>query len=68
MDNLAEEKRWYTDAVRSDLILNRGMMAEEADSAIEKYQLKKRLDLYPDIQLHYGIKATTKEMEKEGCF
>ena len=70
MDNrtLSEQKRWYLAAVRSNLILNYGMQEEQADAAIEAYQLRERLEIAPDAQLHYDIDDTTDEMIETGFF
>lgn len=64
--DLEKEIQWYTDAVRSDLILHYGMTSENADLAMGKYMLKEKLKEYPEVQLHYGISATTREMRDLG--
>ena len=58
---LNENKEWYMDAVESCLIL-RGMTRSKANAMIQKYQLKERLDAFPEIQLHYDIDATADEV------
>lgn len=65
---LEESKKWYIDAVRSVLILNYGIMENEADEAIRKYSLKEALDEYPYIQMHYDVRAVADEMLELGYF
>ena len=65
--NLKDEKKWYIDAVRSDLILNHGLTSEAADAAMKRYMLKEKVEEFPDIQLHYSISSTTREMRETGC-
>ena len=65
--DLEKEKKWYTDAVRSFLILNYGMASEVADEAMTRYMLKEKLDEFPEIQLHYSIESAIWEMENQGC-
>ena len=64
--DIKKEIKWYIDAVRSDLILNQGMTSEAADAAMERYMLKEKLEEYPDVQLHYSISSTTREMRELG--
>ncbi len=62
---LNENKAWYMDAVESSLIL-RGMTREQARELIEKYNLKGRLDAYPEIQLHYDVEVAADEIVAAG--
>lgn len=48
-------------AVEGCLIL-RGMTKEQANKLIQQYQLKERLDLFPELQLHYDIEVTADEI------
>ncbi len=64
--DLENEIKWYTDAVRSDLILNQGLTTEAADAAMKRYMLKEKLEEYPDVQLHYSVSSTTREMRELG--
>ena len=34
---------------------------------MDSYHLMERLELFPEIQLHYDIDATAREMEEDGC-
>ena len=58
---LQEGKKWYMSAVEGSLVL-RGMTKEDAMDLINKYRLQEKLDLFPDIQMHYPIEATVKEI------
>ena len=58
---LNENKSWYMSAVESCLIL-RGKTKEQAKELIEKYNLKGRLDAFPEIQLHYDVEVTANEI------
>lgn len=62
---LEEEKKWYMDAVKSDLILNKGLSAKDAAVAIQKYGLKKRIDRFPYQQMHDDIESVTNDMKKQ---
>ena len=61
---LENEIKWYTDAVRSDFILNYGLTSEAADAAIARYMLKEKLEEYPEVQLHYSISSTTRQLPR----
>ncbi len=52
---------WYMSAVESCLIL-RGMTKAQAIELIQKYQLKERLDKFPELQLHYDVEVTADEI------
>ncbi len=58
---LKENKVWYMSAVESCLIL-RGMTKNQARKMIRDYQLKERLDAFPEIQLHYDVEVTADEI------
>lgn len=58
---LEEAKQWYLDAVESNLIL-RGMPKKKAQVLIKKYKLKKMLNLFPEIQMHYRVEDTADEI------
>lgn len=58
---LERDKAWYMSAVEGCLIL-RGMTEEQAVELINKYQLKERLDAFPDVQLHYDVEVTADEI------
>ena len=59
--SLEDSKSWYMSAVEGCLIL-RGMTKEQANKLIQQYQLKERLDLFPELQLHYDIEVTADEI------
>ena len=43
-------------------LLDEGGADEDAMDLINKYRLQEKLDLFPDIQMHYPIEATVKEI------
>ena len=59
--DLEEAKQWYMDAVESNLIL-RGMTRKEAKVLIRKAKLKKLLDMFPELQMHYSIEGTADDI------
>ena len=62
-EKLMELKDWYISAVEGCLIL-RGMYKEQAQDLMKKYRLKERIELFPEIQLHYDIEVVADEICK----
>ena len=60
--NLEQSKKWYVRAVSDSLILNYHASESTAESAIEAYRLKARLNKYPEAQLHYDVDDTADEI------
>ena len=58
---LEEDKQWYMDAVESNLIL-RGKSRKEAKALIRKSKLKKMLDMFPELTMHYSIEGTADDI------
>ena len=58
---ICENKNWYMDAVESSLIL-RGMTRDRARDLIKQYDLRGRLDAFPELQLHYDVEVTADEI------
>ena len=61
MNKLDEYKSWYMSAVESCLIL-RGITKENANELIRKYKLEERLNMFPEIQLHYDVEVVADEI------
>lgn len=61
---LKENKSWYISAVESCLIL-RGMTKKQAKTLVNTYRLKERLDIFPELQLHYDVETTADEIMAE---
>ena len=64
---MLKEKRLYKKAVREFLIEKEGMSRMDANASIKRYCLDGRLRDFPEIQLHYSIKATVEEMKEGNC-
>lgn len=66
MNITQEQKLWYLDAVKRALMTNHGLSDARADASISAYQLQKRLELYPGIQLHYDVEDIADEIVEDG--
>lgn len=64
---LQREKMLYKKAVRDFLMKKEGMSRMDANASIKRYCLDGRLNDFPEIQLHYSIKATVEEMKEGNC-
>ena len=66
-DYSAEQwNEWYLNAVKSYLILYRGLLPSDADSVISEYGLEKLLEKCPEAQMHDIPKDVVAEMEDMG--
>lgn len=63
---LEQMKVWYLNAVKSVLILNNGLLPEDADKVIAAYGLAALLEQCPDAQMHDTPKDVVGEMNAMG--
>lgn len=59
----ADYNKWYLSAVKSSLILDRGMMEDEANNIIQRSQLEKTIEEEPYLANHYDPRSTAQELK-----
>ena len=66
MRKLSKEqlKLWYFDAVRSVLILENGLLPDEADATLSAAGLKEDIENYTEVQLHVDPRDTARELRR----
>ena len=58
-------KIWYFNAVRSVLILEKGLLPDEADAVLETANLRENLELYTEAQMHDDPRDVAEDLK---CF
>ena len=67
MNRTIEQKiAWYLSAVKSSLILNAGMMEQDAQEAIDRSGLASKLAKDPEMGFHYDPVDVAEELLAEG--
>ena len=64
MKTLEQMKEWYISAVRSVLIINFGIMDDEADRAVSAYRLREKLDADPHGQLENNVEGVAEDIAR----
>lgn len=59
-----EFKDWYLSAVKSALILECGMLEEEANNTIDKFNLKNTIETTPFLIDHYDPRSTALDLKE----
>ena len=59
-------KKWYLAAVEKELMEEHGLTEAEAQAAMDRFQLKEKLDANPDKQLKEETHAAVLSMVKAG--
>lgn len=57
-------KEWYLSAVKSSLILDSGMMEDEAIDLIARFRLKEKIESFPELTDHDDPRTTAREMQE----
>ena len=56
-------KIWYFNAVRSVLILEKGLLPDEADAVLEAAKLRENLELYTEAQMHNDPRDAAEDLK-----
>lgn len=65
---MTEEKINYINGVKATLVDSFGFVEDEANRVIAGYELRRRLEVAPDVQLHTDYKDVAADMQRKGYF